>query len=371
MKLVFTFFLISVIVINAMGQGVKISTNPGSPNSASMLEIESTDKGLLPPRMTSNQRDLINNPPAGLRIYNIETNCENFYNGTSWMELCGTCTPQPQTANAGADQLNLTGTTATLAANTPANGTGAWSIVSGSGGSFSSAANAGAIFTGTAGASYTLRWTITTPCGTTQDDVLISFIAPFTCGSSTVTDASGNVYNTVQVGGQCWLKSNLRTNLYSDGSAIPASYMDQWGVNGAPSCNASNYNPTSCGVLYDGNVMQNSVSACPSGWHIPTLAEFQTLYSAVSSDSRRLFHPAAGCTSNCSGYDLYICGQHYSNWEGCGSGDQIYLWTRPNSGSVFTNSYITQYTSTNGAVSYNAVQASWINYNYSIRCIKD
>lgn len=87
--IVFTLCLLSSL----FSQGVKISETPGSPNSSSMLDIESTNKGLLPPRMTSAQRDAIISPAAGLRIFNTTTNCENFYNGSAWFEICGICIP--------------------------------------------------------------------------------------------------------------------------------------------------------------------------------------------------------------------------------------------------------------------------------------
>ncbi|MBI5217960.1 MAG: SUMF1/EgtB/PvdO family nonheme iron enzyme [Bacteroidia bacterium] len=84
------------------------------------------------------------------------------------------CTP-PSISNAGTDQLNIPGTSTTLAANTPVNGTCLWSIVSGTGGSVTSPSDPASEFTGISGASYTLRWTITTNCGVSVDNVIISF----------------------------------------------------------------------------------------------------------------------------------------------------------------------------------------------------
>ncbi len=42
----------------------------------------------------------------------------------------------------------------------------------------------------------------------------------FTCGTSTVSDADNNTYNTVQIGSQCWMKENLRTTKKPDGTNI-------------------------------------------------------------------------------------------------------------------------------------------------------
>lgn len=53
-------------------------------NAAAILDVASTTKGFLPPRMTGTERDAIAAPPAGLMVYNTTTNKLNFYNGTAW-----------------------------------------------------------------------------------------------------------------------------------------------------------------------------------------------------------------------------------------------------------------------------------------------
>ena len=161
----------------ARSQSVAVSGTPVTPDASAMLEVNSTAKGFLPPRMTTVQRDAISNPATGLMIYNSTTGCLNYRSATAWLELCGTCSPLPTTANAGTDQLNLAGTAATLAGNTPVNGTGLWSIVSGAGGSFVNASSPTSGFNGVAGQLYTLRWTISTPCGNSGDNVDVGFAA--------------------------------------------------------------------------------------------------------------------------------------------------------------------------------------------------
>ena len=56
----------------------------GVPNAAAVLDVASTSKGFLPPRMPTASRDSISSPPAGLIVYNTSTNKLNFYNGTAW-----------------------------------------------------------------------------------------------------------------------------------------------------------------------------------------------------------------------------------------------------------------------------------------------
>ncbi len=83
----------------------------------------------------------------------------------------------PTTSNAGPDQ-NLCGTSATLAGNTPTVGTGSWSIISGVGGTVTTASSPTSGFTGVAGTTYTLRWTIAnSPCVSSTDDVVVTLVA--------------------------------------------------------------------------------------------------------------------------------------------------------------------------------------------------
>jgi gliding motility-associated-like protein len=104
----------------------------------------------------------------------------------------------PTTANAGPDQNLACGTTATtLAANAPSTGTGAWSIVSGTGGVIGSASSATSLFNGVAGQTYTLRWTITAGACSSTDNVVISIPAvPTTANAGTDQNVACNNTST-------------------------------------------------------------------------------------------------------------------------------------------------------------------------------
>ena len=67
--------------------GVGIGTT--TPAASAALDITSTSKGLLLPRLSPAQRDAIASPATGLTIYNTTTNRLNTWNGTSWTEALG------------------------------------------------------------------------------------------------------------------------------------------------------------------------------------------------------------------------------------------------------------------------------------------
>jgi uncharacterized protein (TIGR02145 family) len=80
------------------------------------------------------------------------------------------------TANAGPDQLNLTGTSTTLQGNTPWVGSGVWSIDGGFGGTIANPDDPQSSFTGIPGPVYNLRWSVISNCATVHDNVSISFV---------------------------------------------------------------------------------------------------------------------------------------------------------------------------------------------------
>ena len=101
-------FLTSALVgISGTNTAVGIGTK--TPNSTSILELNSTTKGFLPPRMNDVQRDLISTPTAGLMIYC--TNCgvnggePQYFNGNAWVNLTGGAAASAPSLRVGDDYL--------------------------------------------------------------------------------------------------------------------------------------------------------------------------------------------------------------------------------------------------------------------------
>ena len=88
--------LLALLCLNALGyshkKGALVIGDKKKPEVSAILEVASTVKGFLPPRMTQVQRDAIVSPSAGLEIYNIDTNTPEFYNGVTWVQSGGTGT---------------------------------------------------------------------------------------------------------------------------------------------------------------------------------------------------------------------------------------------------------------------------------------
>ena len=76
--------LISGIVVSAQGS-VGIGTT--APNTSSQLDISSTNKGLLIPRLTSTQRKAISNPATGLLVFDSDKQSLYMYNGSGWIQF--------------------------------------------------------------------------------------------------------------------------------------------------------------------------------------------------------------------------------------------------------------------------------------------
>lgn len=79
-----SFLLLNIWSLNAQ---VAINTDGSDPALSAMLEIKSTDKGLLLPRIADTNS--IPGPAEGLVIYDLSSKCVRYFNGTSWSDCIG------------------------------------------------------------------------------------------------------------------------------------------------------------------------------------------------------------------------------------------------------------------------------------------
>ncbi|MFA5803444.1 MAG: FISUMP domain-containing protein [Melioribacteraceae bacterium] len=247
-----------------------------------------------------------------------------------------------------------------------------------------SGTNWATIIASTPASSGSYAWLIptvsSTNCKTRISDVTNSLLADtsdnifsinYVNGYDSITYA-GKIYHTVKIGNQTWLKENLDigtmidslTNASNDGTIEKYCY---------------NNSPTNCdtyGGLYQWNeamaysTFPGTQGICPTGWHIPTQGEFNTLASLSNYNGNVLKTvgqgTGIGVGTNTSGFSALLAG--YRNYNG--------FFDILVSGTYFWSS--TQITTTNAFVMYLWVNDRFIYVDdnhkgngFSIRCLKD
>jgi uncharacterized protein (TIGR02145 family) len=194
-----------------------------------------------------------------------------------------------------------------------------------------------------------------------------------------VIDADGNVYNVVVIGTQTWMRENLKTTKYNDQTVIPpVTNSSTWANMTSPAyCwynNSIDYKDP-YGALYNWHTV-NTGKLCPTGWHVPTNAENDILFSYLGGAEtagnklkeagiEHWLTPNTGAT-NSSGFTalpagvretngtFYYLGQTAAYWASdVGSGTFAgYWWLSLNTGTVNSDVYL-------------------VKAGLSVRCLKD
>jgi uncharacterized protein (TIGR02145 family) len=104
---------------------------------------------------------------------------------------------------------------------------------------------------------------------------------------TTVTDIDGNVYNAITIGTQTWMKENLKVTHYRNGDPIQNVTDDiAWGnLTTGAYCNYNNdvNNCVTYGQLYNWYALTDSRNIAPTGWHVPSEAEWIVLENYLLS----------------------------------------------------------------------------------------
>jgi uncharacterized protein (TIGR02145 family) len=290
--------MITGFAFSAIAQGLGINADGSTPDNSAMLDVKSTSKGFLPPRMTNVERDAISNPVAGLVVW------------------CTNCGPNGELQ----------------------------------------------VFNGT-------EWTN-----------MIGGEAAISCED--ITDSrDGKVYTTVPIGTQCWMAQNLNVGTRIDCNTDPVNN----GTIEKFCYGDSDVNCDTYGGLYRWDeMMQYSTNEgiqgiCPSGWHLPTDAEWTTLTTYLGgvggesvaggtmkeTGTTHWLSPNTDAT-NSSGFaalpgglrfpyggTLYI--NEYGYWWSSSQKNEVERWFRSlyyYSAAVFREAYSN-------------------NHGFSVRCLKD
>ncbi len=222
---------------------------------------------------------------------------------------------------------------------------------------------------------------------------------PFVCGTSTVRDFDGNIYHTLQIGSQCWMKENMRTTHYATGFAIAHANVPQ---QSSSVCYYYTGNTQVYGFLYNwpavigpDNVSANNQGVCPSGWHVPSDGEWAQLATWVgnqseyrcSSNSNYNAKALASSTgwqnyagnccvgymttnNNSTGFSAFPAGYFDGNYH-TQSGYSAFFW----SSSEYSGQHAYAWTIYNSSPMMeqygNSSSKAFKNYGGSVRCLRD
>jgi len=205
----------------------------------------------------------------------------------------------------------------------------------------------------------------------------IIFNPDLTYGS--VTDIDGNIYKTIIIGTQTWMAENLKTTKYRNGDPIPnvtdntAWYALSTGSYCWYNNDAATYKAT-YGVLYNWGAVSDSRNIAPTGWHIPTDAEWTTLTTFLGGESvaggklketgtTHWQSPNTGAT-NSSGFTALPggCRVQIGTFDSVNGGG--YWWSSTD--NSITNAW-------NRSIFYGSVDrvSNYKHNGFSVRCLRD
>jgi uncharacterized protein (TIGR02145 family) len=205
----------------------------------------------------------------------------------------------------------------------------------------------------------------------------------------TLTDQEGNIYKTIVIGTQEWMAENLNTSIYQNGEVIAnVADEDQWfNLNTGAWCYYNNDNQYECpyGKLYNWYAVADPRNVCPTGWHVPTDAEWSVLINFLdpNSDGGNNIPNNAGGKLKSTGFQYWLIPNIDATNESGFSG-------LPGGGRVITAPYRTigeyanWWSSSEGASNngwgrdlsyiYSWVSLYYFNFKsfgFSVRCLRD
>jgi len=185
----------------------------------------------------------------------------------------------------------------------------------------------------------------------------------------------GKTYNTVKIGDQCWFLENLDVGTMINSTNGGFQQTD----NGTIEKYCYNNNESNCdtyGGLYEWTEAMQYVTTegtqgiCPSGWHIPTKGEYETLQTYVNNEAVKLIDQSqtmnGHTATNETGFSALFAGLLYYNTDSFDYlGRNTFFWSSTETGSYANFMYL--YYDSSVVYFYNRPK----NYGYSVRCLKD
>jgi uncharacterized protein (TIGR02145 family) len=193
-----------------------------------------------------------------------------------------------------------------------------------------------------------------------------------------VLDIDGNVYHTIIIGTQEWLLENLKVSHYRNGDPIPnISDSVDWSILSTGAyCDFKNIagNSSTYGKLYNWYAVNDSRNIAPTGWHIPSDAEWTVLTTYLGGESvtggklrekGNTHWTSVNNADNSSGFTALPGGYRHFDGGYWYLGTNALWWTSTEYNT--TNSYARFVSNTDLVTRFFRVKAS----GFSVRCLKD
>ena len=200
-----------------------------------------------------------------------------------------------------------------------------------------------------------------------------------------VSDAEGNTYKQLVIGGQIWMVGNLRTTKYRNGEAIANVTNNTWKTLLTGAYRWYNDDVTRkelAGALYNWYAVNDPRKIAPVGWHVATFADWQKLAAYMGGNGFNAYDLmidvnfywalAGGKNTNKTKFTATPAGimtpdgGFGSGWSNSdGGGDNTFWWTSDPFNA--TTSYIWNL-SVGGSMQLTTYDNNW---GLSVRCVKD
>lgn len=197
-----------------------------------------------------------------------------------------------------------------------------------------------------------------------------------------IKDIDGNGYNTVTIGTQVWMTTNLKVTHYNNGdNLINVTSDDEWSTltESAYCCYKNNLsNSLVYGKLYNFYAAADSRNVCPDGWHVPSIEDWITLFRFLGNEFTADVKMREAGTAhwiqdtgadNSSGFTFLPAGNRESDGRFF---NQTYM------GSIWSSTAFNEYNSVAGwliVMEWNRSKVRGIpyglSYGASIRCLKN
>jgi uncharacterized protein (TIGR02145 family) len=325
-----------------------------TPDASAALEVKSTTSGLLPPRMTTAERDVINSGVwvEGLTIYNTDTKCLELYNGTDCISVCNGSVVTTPSITCVTDNISITSC-------------------------------------------------IDVPGASENDDINTAEGTEYDWTGAPGNMTGGSTRALVEIGGQCWFRRNsvaaptapisdlpnVSPNIWKDTTVNDQGYWGYYNeTNVDGSAGWSTTEPAvGEGLLYQWSAAMNGVTTeraqgvCPTDWHIPSDCEWMYLENSLGmttseqqlTDIRdsgsvggKLISSSGG--NNSSGFTALFPG--FRENGGLFFGQPIFSFWWSSSETSDTNAYSRNVIRNAEGVSRDSFNKS---SGYSVRCLKD